>query len=40
MFDAAAYKLVRLVQIPRYVEYLRGENKEFDQMIDKKKEID
>lgn len=26
MFDTAAYELARLVQIPRYVKYLQGEN--------------
>lgn len=26
MFDTTAYELVRLVQIPRYVKYLWGEN--------------
>lgn len=26
MFDTTAYKLARLVQIPRYVKYLWGEN--------------
>lgn len=28
MFDTTAYKLARLVQIPRYVKYLRGGNKQ------------
>lgn len=33
MLDTAAYKLARLVQIPRYVKYLQRENRKKHSML-------